>query len=54
MVEEAVALAPQRTLLALWDGKGGDGPGGTEHLVSVAPSYGIRVAPPIPMQSLLG
>jgi hypothetical protein len=54
MVEEAVALAPKRTLLALWDGKGGDGPGGTEHLVSVAPSYGIRVAPPIPMQSLYG
>jgi hypothetical protein len=52
MVEDAVALAPQRTLLALWDGKGGDGPGGTEHLVSVAPSYGIRVAPAIPIQSL--
>ena len=53
MVEDAVALAPQRTLLALWDGKGGDGPGGTEHLVSVAPSYGIRVAPQITIQSLL-
>jgi hypothetical protein len=52
MVEDAVALAPQRTLLALWDGKDGDGPGGTEHLVSVAPSYGIRVAPAIPIQSL--
>jgi hypothetical protein len=54
MVEDAVALAPQRTLLALWDGKGGDGPGGTEHLVSVAPNYGIRVAPPITIQSLFG
>jgi hypothetical protein len=52
MVEYAVALAPQRTLLALWDGQGGDGPGGTEHLVSVAPNYGIRVAPPITIQSL--
>jgi hypothetical protein len=52
MVEDAVALAPQRTLLALWDGKGGDGPGGTEHLVSVAPSYGLLVAPPITIQSL--
>ena len=30
MVEEAVALAPERTLIALWDGKGGDGPGGTD------------------------
>jgi hypothetical protein len=52
MVEDTVALAPQRTLLALWHGKGGDGPGGTEHLVSVAPSYGIRVAPPITIQPL--
>ena len=52
MVEDAVALAPKRTLLALWDGQGGDGPGGTEHLVSIAPSYGIVVAPPILMQSL--
>jgi len=52
MVEDAVALAPRRTLLALWDGQGGDGPGGTEHLVSIAPSYGLRVAPPIPIQSL--
>jgi hypothetical protein len=52
MVEEAIRLAPYRTLLALWDGKGGDGPGGTEHLVNIAPSYGLRVAPPIPIQSL--
>jgi hypothetical protein len=52
MVEDAVALAPQRTLLALWDGKDGDGPGGTEHLVRVAPSHGIRVALPITIQSL--
>jgi hypothetical protein len=53
MIEAAVSLAPQRTLLALWDGKGGDGPGGTEHLVSVAPNYGIRVAPLITLQPLL-
>src|SRR6266567_3643560 len=30
MIEEAVRLAPERALLALWDGKTGDGPGGTE------------------------
>jgi hypothetical protein len=24
------------TLLALWDGKGGDGPGGTEHMIKIA------------------
>jgi hypothetical protein len=54
MVEEAVALAPERTLIALWDGKGGDGPGGTEHLVTAAPGYGVRVAPVIGMQGLVG
>jgi hypothetical protein len=52
MIEEAVRFAPRRTLLALWDGKGGDGPGGTEHLVREAPHFGIRVAPPIVMRSL--
>lgn len=52
MVEEAVALAPERTLIALWDGKGGDGPGGTEHFVNAAPGYGVRVAPVIGMQSI--
>ena len=26
----------QMTLLALWDGKGGDGPGGTEHMTKIA------------------
>jgi hypothetical protein len=53
MVEEAIAIAPQRTLLALWDGKAGDGPGGTEHLVKAAPGFGIDVAPIISTQSLL-
>jgi hypothetical protein len=52
MIEDAIALAPRRTLLSLWDGKDGDGPGGTEHLVTVAPNYGIRVAPAITIQSL--
>jgi hypothetical protein len=52
MVDEALALAPERTLLALWDGHPGDGPGGTEHLVRSAPGFGIRVAPVIPTQSL--
>jgi hypothetical protein len=53
MIEEALALAPERSLLALWDGKAGDGPGGTEHLVEVAPKFGVRVAPLIQMQMLL-
>jgi len=52
MVSEAISLAPQRTLLALWDGRSGDGPGGTEHLVSAAPSLGVDVFPPIQTQSL--
>ncbi|WP_263373024.1 hypothetical protein [Granulicella aggregans] len=45
MVDETLRLAPRRTLLALWDGKVGDGPGGTEHLVELAPGFGIEVAP---------
>ena len=53
MIEEAVELAPERMLLALWDGKAGDGPGGTDHLVQAALKLGVRVAPPISMQVLL-
>ena len=53
MIREAIALAPQRSLIALWDGKPGDGPGGTEHLVEVAPKFGIEVAPIVRTQSLV-
>lgn len=31
------------TLLALWDGKGGDGSGGTEHMVNMAKEKGAEV-----------
>jgi hypothetical protein len=53
IIEEAVALAPEGTLLALWDGQTGDGPGGTEHFVTAARRWGVRIAPPIEMQDLL-
>jgi hypothetical protein len=53
LIEEALELAPERSLLALWDGKAGDGPGGTGHLVRVAPKFGVRVGPLIQMQALL-
>ena len=53
MIEEAGRLAGERALLALWDGKAGDGPGGTEHFLQVARACGIHVLPPIRMQSLL-
>ena len=53
MVLEAIAFAPQRTLIALWDGKPGDGPGGTEQLVEAVPGFGIEVAPIIRTQALL-
>lgn len=52
VLEQAVALAPERTLLALWDGKTGDGPGGTEHFIQLAHRFGVRVAPVIDMQKL--
>jgi hypothetical protein len=53
MIEQAERLAPQRALLALWDGKTGDGPGGTEHFLEVARAHGIRILPPIEMRALL-
>ena len=31
------------TLIVLWDGKGGDGPGGTEDMVALARSRGVKV-----------
>ncbi len=31
------------TLVALWDGKGGDGEGGTEHMVKQAKARGAKV-----------
>ena len=32
----------QMSMLALWDGKGGDGPGGTAHMVEVAKNRGAK------------
>jgi hypothetical protein len=52
MIEKASALAPERALLALWDGKTGDGPGGTEHFLRVARQRGIRILPVIPMEEI--
>lgn len=34
--------ADQTTLFALWDGKGGDGPGGTDHMLKEAKSRGAK------------
>jgi hypothetical protein len=53
MIEKASSLAPERALLALWDGKTGDGPGGTEHFLQVARRCGVRVLPVIPMEAIL-
>ncbi|MFN7981968.1 MAG: tetratricopeptide repeat-containing protein [Vicinamibacterales bacterium] len=44
MLYNALALNPQFvTLIALWDGSGGDGPGGTADLVQQATSRGHKV-----------
>ena len=40
------------TLIALWAGKGGDGPGGTEHMVKEAKEKGAKTVI-ISMQSLM-
>jgi hypothetical protein len=44
LLEEALSLgAREVALIALWDGKPGDGPGGTQHLVESAKSRGVNV-----------
>jgi hypothetical protein len=53
MIDQATGLAPERALLALWDGKAGDGPGGTEYFLRAAEESGIRVLPIISTPSLL-
>lgn len=43
MLHNALAHGPQRTtLIALWDGGKGDGPGGTEHMVAKAEKRGAK------------
>ena len=53
MIKEAGRLAAECALLSLWDGKAGDGQGGTEHFLQVARARGIRVLPPIEMRVVL-
>ena len=44
MLHNALALGRDRvTLIALWDGKTGDGPGGTEHMVDKARARGAKI-----------
>jgi hypothetical protein len=44
LLSEALCLAPRNlTVIALWDGESGDGPGGTEHMVSLAHERGARI-----------
>lgn len=44
ILETALAVdAGAHTLIALWDGKGGDGPGGTEAMVQAATERGFEV-----------
>ena len=43
MLHEALKAGGEHmTLIALWDGKGGDGKGGTEHMVQVAKEAGAK------------
>ncbi|SPF53560.1 conserved hypothetical protein [Candidatus Sulfopaludibacter sp. SbA4] len=43
MLHNALAIGgAATTLLALWNGQGGDGPGGTEHMVKTAQARGAR------------
>jgi len=43
LLSEALCLAPKNlTVIGLWNGEAGDGPGGTEHMVSLARDRGAR------------
>jgi hypothetical protein len=45
MLETALEAAPDAgrlTLIALWDGQAGDGPGGTAHMIESARARGAR------------
>ena len=53
MIGEAKRAAPERALLALWNGSTGDGPGGTADLLESAGKSGIRLLPPINIRELL-
>jgi hypothetical protein len=52
MMEEAIRLADECALLALWDGGAGDEPGGTEDFLQAARARGIRVLVPIEMRAV--
>jgi hypothetical protein len=44
LLGEALCRTPAHlTVIALWDGKTGDGPGGTEHMVALARERGARI-----------
>ena len=44
LLSEALSHVPAHlTLIALWDGEPGDGPGGTEHMVALASERGARI-----------
>lgn len=46
LLSEAFCVAPKNlTVIGLWDGEAGDGPGGTEHMISLAKERGARFVP---------
>jgi hypothetical protein len=46
LLSEALCLAPKNlTVIGLWDGEAGDGPGGTAHMVTLARDRGARFIP---------
>jgi hypothetical protein len=54
MLEEAMAVASERMLLALWDGGAAGGPGGTEHRANAARRVGVGVAAVIDLRRVVG
>lgn len=53
MIQMALDLASEQTLIALWDGNAGDGPGGTAAMIALARDRGVQHVVTIPMQPIV-
>jgi hypothetical protein len=43
MLDEALRLGGEVVFICVWDGQGGDGPGGTKHMVEAVQAKGGEV-----------
>lgn len=53
MIQMSLDLASEQTLIALWDGNAGDGPGGTAAMIALARDRGVQRIVTIPMHPIV-